>query len=79
MVGYFGNTTASITWITPLVPLRSVMVTWAEPPFSSVSFTLPLSSEAVRIPPLTVFKIALPFPFLIASSTAAASRLPATT
>jgi len=51
---YFGNTTASITWITPFVAVKSATTTVAEFPFSSVKVTLPCLIEATSLLPLTV-------------------------
>jgi hypothetical protein len=76
---YFGNTTASTTWIKPLFAARSVATTVEVAPFSSVKITLPSLIEAAKLPPLTVFKVTEPPPSLIALTTAVALKLPAIT
>ena len=76
---YFGNTTASITWITPFEAVKSAATTVAEFPFSSVNVTLPCLIFATSLFPLTVVSVKAPPFALIALITAAASNVPATT
>ena len=51
---YCGISTVSMTWITPFEASTSVAVTVAVPPAASVSTTLPSTTVAVSVPPLTV-------------------------
>ncbi len=62
-----------------MLAAKSVATTVATPPLSSVKITLPSLIEATKLPPLTVFKVTEPPPSVIAFTTAAALKLPATT
>lgn len=68
-----------MTCTIPLPAFRSVAITVAMPPFSSVKTTFPSLIDATKFPPLTVFKFSFPPPSLIAFKTAVASKLPAIT
>src|ERR1700755_2608782 len=76
---YLGIKTVSTTWMTPLDWITSAMVTLALTPFSSVTMTSLPSMVAVKVPPATVFMVALPLPSLMALAMVAASILPGTT
>ncbi|MNL82156.1 hypothetical protein D3C87_2094760 [compost metagenome] len=57
----------------------SAIVTFAVPPFSSVSMMVLPLALAVSVPPATVLMLAMPLPSAIIFDKAAASHLPATT
>ncbi len=68
-----------MTWMIPFDAITSVATTVATRPFSSVRRTLPPSSEAVSVPPSTVFSATDPPFALIFFTRSAAVTLPGTT
>jgi len=54
---YFGNTTASTTWIKPFEPVKSVATSVHVAFFSSIKITLPSLIETTKLPPVTVFNV----------------------
>ena len=70
--------TLSILCTVPFVALRSVVIVFAVLPIASMSITFLSFSTAVNVFPPNVFIANLPLFFLIAFTTSAALKLPAT-